>query len=139
MVGCCGRPCGAGVVLGWFLVSAATAEEQQARMGSRLSGVRVGDVMTRNPLVADGRMTLAEFVDRLVMSHRFSGYPLVDAEGRLAGLVTLSRVRQMPSNHWSGTRLADGACPAEGVRGALMTGTAGRRSSRAARRPAVSD
>jgi Zn-dependent protease len=33
-------------LVGWFLISAATAEEQQARIGSRLSGVRVGDVMT---------------------------------------------------------------------------------------------
>src|SRR3954471_8530676 len=31
-------------LVGWFLISAATAEEQQAQMGSRLSGVRVGDV-----------------------------------------------------------------------------------------------
>src|SRR4249919_1582176 len=66
------------VLIGWFLVSAATAEEQQARMGSRLSGVRVADVMTENPVVADGTMTLEDFVNRLAMSHQFSSYPLVD-------------------------------------------------------------
>jgi Zn-dependent protease/predicted transcriptional regulator len=102
-------------LIGWFLVSAATAEEQQARMGSRLSGVLVGEVMTRDPVVADATMTLEQFVDRLAMSHRFSCYPLVDHSGRLTGLVTLNRVRAVPPNHRSETRLRDIACPLEGV------------------------
>jgi Zn-dependent protease/CBS domain-containing protein len=102
-------------LIGWFLVSAATAEEQQARMGNRLSGVRVGDVMTRDPVVADGTMTLGEFVDRLAMTHQFSCYPLVDHRGRLTGLVTLNRVRAVPPNRRFDTRLRDIACPPEGV------------------------
>ena len=102
-------------LVGWFLISAATAEEQQARMGSRLSGVRVGDVMTRSPVVGDGTMTLAEFVDRLALSHRFSSYPLVDHGGRLTGLVTLNRVRAVPADRRTGTRLRDIACPSEAV------------------------
>ena len=102
-------------LVGWFLISAATAEEQQARMGSRLSGVRVGDVMTGNPVVADGAMTLAEFVDRLAMSHQFSCYPLVDHGGRLTGLVTLNRVRAVPPSRRSDTRLRDIACPPDDV------------------------
>jgi Zn-dependent protease len=48
-------------LVGWFLVSAATAEEQQARIGSRLSSLRVSDVMTSRPVVADATMTLADF------------------------------------------------------------------------------
>jgi CBS domain-containing protein len=102
-------------VVGWFLISAATAEEQQARMGSRLSGVRVGDVMTSHPVVADATMTLADFVDQLALTHQFSGYPLVDHAGRLTGLVTLNRVRAVPPSQRAGTRLADIACPPEGL------------------------
>jgi Zn-dependent protease len=102
-------------LVGWFLISAATAEEQQARMGSRLSGVRVGDVMTSNPVVADATMTLAEFVDRLAMTHPFSCYPLVDHDGQLTGLVTLNRVRAVPQNRRPDTRLRDIACPPEAV------------------------
>jgi Zn-dependent protease len=102
-------------LVGWFLISAATAEEQQAQMASRLSGVRVGDVMTRDPVVADGTMTLAEFVDRLAWSHQFSSYPLVDDTGRLTGLVTLNRVRSAVPSRRPDTRLRDVACPPEGV------------------------
>ena len=102
-------------LIGWFLISAATAEEQQARMGSRLSGVRVGDVMTSHPVVADATMTLADFVDRLALTHQFSGYPLVDQDGRLTGLVTLNRVRAIPPHQRAGTLLQDIACPPDGV------------------------
>jgi len=102
-------------LIGWFLISAATAEEQQARMGSRLSGVRVADVMTAHPVVADGTMTLADFVDRLALSHQFSSYPLVDSAGHLTGLVTLNRVRATPASRRGDTRLRDIACRAEDV------------------------
>jgi CBS domain-containing protein len=84
-------------------------------MGSRLSGLRVGDVMTSHPVVADATMTLADFVDRLALTHQFSGYPLVDPDGRLTGLVTLNRVRAVPPNQRAGTRLRDIACPPEAV------------------------
>jgi Zn-dependent protease/predicted transcriptional regulator len=102
-------------LIGWFLISAATAEEQQARMGRRLSGVRVADVMTREPVVADGAMTLADFVDRLAMSHQFSSYPLVDPGRHLTGLVTLNRVRATPASSRRDTRLRDIACPPEEI------------------------
>jgi Zn-dependent protease/CBS domain-containing protein len=98
-------------LIGWFVVNAATAEEQQARIGSRLSGVQVADIMSRDPVVADGALSLADFVDRLAMAHRFSSYPLVDRAGRLTGLVTLNRVRAVPADRRSGTRLRDVACP----------------------------
>jgi Zn-dependent protease/CBS domain-containing protein len=103
------------VLVGWFLVSAATAEEQQARTTSKLSGLRVSDVMTRDPVVADGSMHLDVFVDRLAMTHMFSSYPLVDREGRLTGLVTLNRVRAQPASRWSDTTLRDVACPYDEV------------------------
>jgi Zn-dependent protease len=102
-------------LIGWFLVSAASAEEQQARLGSRISGVQVGDVMARAPVTADPAMTLDEFVRQLAMSHRFSSYPLVDSHGRLTGLVTLNRVRAVPPGRWVGTLLRDVACPPEAV------------------------
>lgn len=102
-------------LIGWFLVNAATAEEQQARLSSRLSGVRVRDVMSGPPVVADGSLPLDEFIDRLAMTHRFSSYPLVDPGGRLTGLVTLNRVRAVPPGRRTGTLLRDIACPPEEV------------------------
>jgi len=97
-------------LIGWFIVSAATAEEQQARLDGRLAGVAVGQVMTAQPTVVDGNLTVADFIARLALNHPFSTYPLIDASGRLTGLVTLNRVRAVPPEHRASTRLRDIAC-----------------------------
>ena len=98
-------------LIGWFVVSAASAEEQHARVSGRLSGLTVAQVMTPQPLALDGNLTVEQFVHQVVMTHRFSTYPLVDPHGRLVGLVTLNRARAVPPEQHGTTRLADIACP----------------------------
>jgi Zn-dependent protease/predicted transcriptional regulator len=97
-------------LIGWFVVSAATAEEQQARVGGRLAGLVVGQVMTAHPLTVDGDLTVDDFVGLVALTHRFSTYPLVDPHGQLTGLVTLNRVRAVPPADRPTTRLRDIAC-----------------------------
>jgi Zn-dependent protease/CBS domain-containing protein len=101
-------------LIGWFVVSAATAEEQQARLGARLAALKVGDVMTVRPIILDGNLTVDDFIAHVAMNHRFSTYPLVDVQGRLTGLVTLNRVRAVAPELRATTRLQQIACsPAE--------------------------
>jgi Zn-dependent protease/CBS domain-containing protein len=99
-------------LIGWFLVGAATAEEQQARVGDALSGVRVGDVMTAHPQTIAPDISVADFVDRHLLAHRHSAFPLTDGD-RPVGLVTLDRVRQVPYERRSSLRISDVACPPE--------------------------
>ncbi|MCK2213774.1 site-2 protease family protein [Actinomadura sp. ATCC 31491] len=103
------------VLIGLFLVNAASAEEQQAQLGAALHGVRVGDVMSGEPVTAAPDETVAGLIDRLVMSRRLSTYPLVDADGLFLGLVTLNRLREVPPEQRAATRLGDIACPPEAV------------------------
>jgi CBS-domain-containing membrane protein len=98
-------------LIGWFVVSSAAAEEQHARISGRLSGLTVAQVMTPRPLALDGNLTVDDFVHQVVMTHRFSTYPLVDHLGRLAGLVTLNRARAVATEQRATTRLTDIACP----------------------------
>uniref|UniRef100_UPI000DE24763 CBS domain-containing protein n=1 Tax=Nonomuraea lactucae TaxID=2249762 RepID=UPI000DE24763 len=102
-------------LIGLFLVNAASAEEQQARLGTALHGVRVGDVMSDRLVVAHSDETVAELVDDIVMRHRLSTYPLVDDAGRFAGLVTLNRIRGVPPEVRAVRRLREIACPPEEV------------------------
>lgn len=102
-------------LIGLFLVNAASAEEQQSRIGSALYGVRVVDAMTERPIVADPDETVAELIDRVVMRERLSTYPLVDADGGFAGLVTLNRIRGVAPGRRATLRLRDIACPPEQV------------------------
>jgi Zn-dependent protease len=103
------------VLIGWFLINAAGAEEQHAGTRRALGGVRVGDVMTAGPTTAPAHISVADFVDDYLFRYRHSAFPLVDHGGRGAGLITLNRVKQVPSHERATTRLEDIACPADEV------------------------
>ncbi|NEA27850.1 site-2 protease family protein [Actinomadura bangladeshensis] len=102
------------ILIGLFLVGAASSEEQQTRVNAALHGVRVGDVMTPDPVVADAARSVQNLIDEVVLTHRFSTYPLVE-DGRLAGLVTLNRIRSTEPEERAALRLADIACPPDEV------------------------
>src|SRR5690606_12761472 len=102
-------------LIGWFLVNAATAEEQSVVLGRQLSGVRVADVMSGPPVTAPPGVDVASFIDQVVLHQRFSTYPLVDQAGRLTGLVTLNRIRQVPLARRPEATLQEIACPPEEV------------------------
>lgn len=94
-------------LIGLFVVNAAAAEEQGSRLSKALEGIRVGEVMTANPITADGHQPLNQFVTETVWSQRHSTYPLVDREGRLTGLATLDGIRDAPDERRGQLRLAD--------------------------------
>jgi Zn-dependent protease/CBS domain-containing protein len=106
-------------LIGWFLVTAANAEEQYANLDRRLGGVRVGAIMARDPITAPADATLSGFIASVAMRYPFSTYPIVDASGRLSGLVTLNRIRAVPPERRDTTRLVDVACPPDEVPTAL--------------------
>lgn len=102
-------------LIGWFLVNAATAEERSVVLGRQLSGIRVADVMSDPPVTAPPAANVASFIDQVVLHQRFSTYPLVDEYGRLTGLVTLNRIRQVPPDRRPEATLQEIACPPEEV------------------------
>jgi CBS domain-containing protein len=103
------------VLIGLFLVNAATAEEQASRLSQATHGMRVREVMTAGPVTAEPDQTLIQFVTETVWAHRHSTYPLVDSEGRLTGLATLNRVQDVPDERRHELTLADIACRADEV------------------------
>ncbi len=98
------------VFLGWFLLMAARAEQLGAEARVQLEGVRVADVMTRDPVVAPGWITVAAFLDEYVLRHRFSAFPIQTFDGKLGGLVTLNRVKGVPPDRRAAVRVSDVAC-----------------------------
>ena len=99
------------IFLGWFLLSAARAEEHGARLREALAGLRVRDVMTPDPVVAPGWLTVDAFLERYVLGHRCSAFPVSGAGGELEGLVTLARLKSVPAAERAATRVAAVACP----------------------------
>lgn len=99
------------VFLGWFLLDAARAEETHVLLRGALAGVRVRDVMTREPHPTPDWLTLDAFLEEHALRNRFSTFPAVDVDGRLTGLVTLTRIKAVPPERWRDTYVRDIARP----------------------------
>jgi Zn-dependent protease/CBS domain-containing protein len=99
------------LLLGWFLYTASRTEERQVALQGALGSVRVGDLMTPEPVTAPDWVTVDEFLRSYAFTHRFNAYPLRHFEGGLAGMVTLSRLGSVPVAVRRSTRVMDIACP----------------------------
>lgn len=97
-------------LIGWFLTNAASTEERHAQVQGRLGGITVAEVMTRDPIVVRADLTVASLLDDDVLRNRCSAFPIVDADGRPAGLITLARTKQLDPEQRAGTLIGDIAC-----------------------------
>src|SRR4029453_3670931 len=85
--------------IGWFLLQGAKAEARYAATEQALGGMRVRDLMVRQPVTVDAGSTLGRFVERGPGSHRFTTSPVLDA-GRPVGLLACASVAAMPRSEW---------------------------------------
>lgn len=99
------------VFMGWFLLSAARAEENSVVMRSSLAKVHVRDIMTSDPVTFSSSMTAADLIDNQMHHYHFNSYPLTGVDGKLEGLATMARIRRVAANLRETTRLKDIACP----------------------------
>jgi Zn-dependent protease len=102
-------------LIGWFVVGAATAENQQATVRGRLGELAIRGVMTPNPETAPGSMTVEELLRSELIQHRHSSFPLTDDGGAVTGLVTFNQIRRVAPQARASTRLRDIACPLDQV------------------------
>lgn len=91
------------VFIGWFLLSAATAERDQSNLRDALGGLRVADVMTPDPDPAPDWISVADLLDGYILRLRHSSFPVHDREGGLTGLVTLAGVKAVAADRRSTT------------------------------------
>ena len=85
--------------IGWFLLAAAGAEERSLVARRALSGLRVRDLMTREPIVVEPDLTLGRFLDDVVSTRRYTTYPVVE-NGHAVGLLPFSCVAAVPRAEW---------------------------------------
>ena len=97
--------------VGWFLVSAATAEANTDRLRANLGDLRVAEVMTPDPDVAADWMSVQDLLDGHVLRMRHSTFPVHDRNGRLSGLVTLDRIKTVPPSERTETAVTAIAIP----------------------------
>jgi Zn-dependent protease len=102
------------VVLGWFLVSAAHAEDADTVWRAALAGLRVADVMTPSPTCGYTSQSVTDFVIT-VAGFPYRTFPVLDLDGRLAGMVSLARLARVPAGDQKSVRLGDVLIPRDRV------------------------
>jgi Zn-dependent protease/CBS domain-containing protein len=100
--------------IGWFLLQAATAEARYIATEAALHGLRVRDLMVRDPVTVDGDLTVGQFMDEVARSRRFTTYPVVDG-GRPIGLLPFGSVAALPRSDWDSRRVREAMLPLDRV------------------------
>ena len=93
------------MLMGWFLITIAAAEEKAAAAKAALAGVRVADVMIADPELAGGWESVSEFAGRAAARSRQDAFPVVGPGGDLAGVVLASQLARIPAGGRARLRL----------------------------------
>jgi Zn-dependent protease len=80
------------VFLGWFLLSAAGAEERGAEVHELLESLPVSAAMSSPVVTVPDWLSVEDFLSGVAPSHPFTTYPLHDPAGSLTGVVRLSEL-----------------------------------------------
>ena len=100
--------------IGWFLLQAAGAEDRFVAAREALGGLRVRDVMARDPVTAPAGITLGQFMDDVAWSRPYTTYPVTES-GEVVGLLPFRRVAEVPRADWDRRTVRDCMIPREDV------------------------
>jgi CBS domain-containing protein len=75
-----------------MLGQAARTAVVQSRLTAQIAGVRVADVMDAQPVAIPAEATVERAHEEFFLRYRWPWFPVVDAGGRLVGLVTSAEV-----------------------------------------------
>jgi Zn-dependent protease len=100
--------------IGWYLLQGARAEARYVATEQALDGLRVRDLMVRDPVSVDADATIGRIMDDVAWSHRFTTYPVLDG-GRPVGLLTFASVAAVPRSEWDTRRVRDTMIPLDQV------------------------
>lgn len=93
------------VLLGWYLIGAARSEAAAVRLTSGLGDVPVGRLMSAPAVCGYTGQTVAAFVADIAAAHPHRCYPVVDLDGRFAGVVTTATLARVPAQRRAEVRL----------------------------------
>jgi len=109
-------------VIGLFLGSAARQTQQQNEFQSRIEGIRVADVMDAEPVALPAELTLDRAWDEFFLRYGWAWFPVVDADGRLQGVVASESVESVPEQVRPSRNVASVTAVDGGSGGSLRVG-----------------
>jgi Zn-dependent protease/predicted transcriptional regulator len=92
--------------LGTFLQNAAQSSIAYAQLQQLLGGVRVADMMRRQPVTVEAHQTLREVADQFFLRYPYKAYPVVRG-GEFLGMLTLRALQGTERDRWEVVRAGD--------------------------------
>jgi Zn-dependent protease len=98
------------IAIGWFIFATARMELAQAEARRLLSGARVAEFMTHNPVTAPAEMNVHDFVETVLARFPHDFVPIV-AKGRPIGAAGFKEVSRTPRDRWLEVSMGEIATP----------------------------
>ena len=98
------------LLIGAFLYLSAHNSHRQIAFQESLTGLRVGDVMTRKVVALEESQTVEEAVNQYFLRYGFSSFPVVK-NGHLVGMVSLKELTAVPRENWHNVRVGQVMVP----------------------------
>ncbi|HLJ34630.1 MAG TPA: CBS domain-containing protein, partial [Ktedonobacteraceae bacterium] len=88
--------------IGWFLLSSAQSASTQTMLQTSFQGVTVSQIMNTSPMTVPANISLQRLVHEYFIPQGLRSAPVMQGD-QLAGLVTLSDIRNVPQEQWPQT------------------------------------
>jgi Zn-dependent protease len=83
-------------LIGMVINGAARGATMQTRITGRLEGLRVSDVMDREPVAIPAELSVEQALDEYFLRYRWPWFPVVDAAQRFRGLLIRDQADEVP-------------------------------------------
>jgi Zn-dependent protease len=94
-------------VIGMVINGSARAAAMQTAISDRIEGVRVSDVMDREPVAIPGELSVERALDEYFLRYRWPWFPVVGEAQRFLGLLVRERADEVPEVSRSTALVAD--------------------------------
>lgn len=93
-------------VMGWFLSNMSAVAYQQQVLRAMLAEVPLSRIMSAPAVLAPSDISLEEIAHSYFLGGRHTRYPVVE-DGRVVGLIDLSRINEVPREQWATTKVGE--------------------------------
>jgi Zn-dependent protease len=94
-------------LIGMVINGSARGAAMQTAISSRIDGLRVADVMDRQPVAIPSELSIEQALDEYFLRYRWPWFPVVDAAHRFLGLLVRDRADEVPEIARSSSLVAD--------------------------------
>jgi Zn-dependent protease len=101
------------VFLGMFLGNAARGATYQTAVLSKIEGVRVQDVMDREPVAIPNDATVEQALEEYFLRYRYEWFPVVDGHGHFVGVIDRPAVERIADRNRPVFKVAEIMRPAQ--------------------------